>query len=195
MLDSGSLSNMLMVTTTMRMLHRVHGNTTHLGPTVPLHSVLVVGSASLEDWLVNPSTSSNTSNHGTVGRGDNLLRAGWQLDPGPLGVRVVGDDGGVVAGGPGKLATVASLLLQVAHDSSLGHVADGHDVADGEVSLLAAVDKLSSVHAFSGDEELLLHLVAVWVPEVSPSQGSATARVVDDLLDHSLDVCPVYMPS
>ena len=44
----------------------------HLGPAVPLHSVLVVGSASLEDWLVNPSTSSNTSNHGTVGRGDNL---------------------------------------------------------------------------------------------------------------------------
>ena len=44
----------------------------HLRPAVPLHSVLVVGSASLEDWLVNPSTSSNTSNHGTVGRGDNL---------------------------------------------------------------------------------------------------------------------------
>merc|ERR1719234_1682307 len=118
------------------MLHRVHGNTTHLGPAVPLHSVLVVGSASLEDWLVNPSTSSNTSNHSTVGRGDNLLRAGWELDPSPLGVRVVGDDGGVVAGGPGKLA---------------------------------AVDKLSSVHAFGGDEKLLLHLVAVGVPEVSPS--------------------------
>ena len=30
MLDSGSLSNMLMVTTTMGMLHRIHGNTTHL---------------------------------------------------------------------------------------------------------------------------------------------------------------------
>merc|ERR1719234_960227 len=170
------------------MLHRVHGNTTHLGPAVPLHSVLVVGSASLEDWLVNPSTSSNTSNHGAVGRGDHLLRAGWELDPGPLGVRVVGDDGGVVAGGPGKLAAVPSLLLQVAHNDSLRHVADGHDVADGEVSLLATVHKLSSVHTFSGDEKLLLHLVAVGVPEVSPSQGSAAARVVDDLLDHSLDV-------
>ena len=41
---------------------------------------------------------------------------------------------------------------------------------------------------FSSDEKLLLHLVAVGVPEVSPSQGSATARVVDDLLDDSLDV-------
>merc|ERR1719371_3331 len=74
-LDSGSLSNMLMVTTTMGMLHRIHGNTTHLWPAVPLHSVLVEGSAGLEDRLVDPSTSSNTSNHGTVGRGDNLLGA------------------------------------------------------------------------------------------------------------------------
>ena len=41
---------------------------------------------------------------------------------------------------------------------------------------------------FGGDEKLLLHLVAVGVPKVSPSQGSATAGVVDDLLDHSLDV-------
>ena len=29
------------------------------------------------------------------------------------------DDGGVVAGGPGKLAAVAGLLLQVAHNGSL----------------------------------------------------------------------------
>ena len=41
---------------------------------------------------------------------------------------------------------------------------------------------------FSSDEKLLLHLVAVGVPEVSPSQGSATAGVVDDLLDNSLDI-------
>merc|ERR1719367_2624196 len=58
-----------------RRLHRIHGNTTHLWPAVPLHSVLVEGSAGLEDRLVDPATSSNTSNHGTVGRGDNLLGA------------------------------------------------------------------------------------------------------------------------
>ena len=38
------------------------------------------------------------------------------------------------------------------------------------------------------DEQLLLHFVTVGIPEVSPRQGSATARVVDDLLDDSLDV-------
>ena len=50
----------------------IHCPEVHLWPAVPLHSVLVEGSAGLEDRLVDPSTSSNTSNHGTVGRGDNL---------------------------------------------------------------------------------------------------------------------------
>merc|ERR1719346_142700 len=193
-LDSGSLSNMLVVTTTMRMLHRVHGNTTHLWPAVPLHSVLVEGSAGLEDRLVDPSTSSNTSNHGTVGRGDNLLRAGGQLHPGLLGVRVVGDDGGVVAGGPGELAAITSLFLKVAHDGSLGHVADGHHVADGKVGLLAAVHELSSVHALSSDEELLLHLVSVRIPEVGHGKGSATAWVVNDFLDVAMPLGEVDSP-
>merc|ERR1719150_1896709 len=83
---------------------------------------------------------------------------------------------------------ITSLLLEVAYNGSLGHVADGHHVADGKVGLFAAVHKLSSVHALSSDEELLLHLVAVRIPEVGHGKGSATAWVVDDLLDDSLDV-------
>merc|ERR1719167_686812 len=88
----------------------------------------------------------------------------------------------------GHMPAVTSLLLQVAHNGSLGHVANGHDVANGEVCLFAAVHELSSVHALGSNEELLLHLVAVGIPEVSPSKGSTTAGVMDDLLDDSLDV-------
>merc|ERR1719319_290789 len=64
---------MLMVTTTMGMLNRVHSNTADLGPAVPLGLVLVIGSTSLQHWLVNPSTAGNDANHGTVGAGDDLL--------------------------------------------------------------------------------------------------------------------------
>ncbi len=56
--------------------------------------------------------------------------------PGALGVGVVGDDGGVVAGCAGQLPAVPGLLLQVADDGALGHVADGHHVPDGQVGLL-----------------------------------------------------------
>ena len=38
------------------------------------------------------------------------------------------------------------------------------------------------------DEELLLHLVSVGIPKVGHGKWSATAWVVDDLLDDSLDV-------
>jgi len=86
-----------------------------------------------------------------------------------------------------NLASVSSLLLEVAHDGSLGHVADRHNVADGQLGLASTVDELAGVHTLGGDEELLLDLVSVGIPEVGYSQGSSTARVVDDIFYHSLN--------
>ena len=146
----------------------------------------MVSTSSLQDRLVNPSSSSHQPDHGPVGAGDDLLVAGGQLDPGPVGVGVVGDHGGVVAAGPGQLAAVPGLLLQVADDGSLGHVANGHHIADGDLGLLAAVDRLAGVHALASNEQLLLDLVSVGITEVDDGKGSATAWVMDDVLDNSL---------
>ena len=71
--DSGGVTNVLVVTSSVGMLHRVHGHTTDLRPAVPLHAVLVVGIASLQHWLLSPATTSNLSNHGTAAARDNLL--------------------------------------------------------------------------------------------------------------------------
>ena len=138
---------MLMVTTTEWMLNWIHSNTTNLWPAVSLDLVFVVGTTSLQDGFVNTSSTGDQTDHGAIGGGDDLLGAGGQLDPGPVGVGVVGDHGGVVPARSGQLAAVPGLLLQVADDGSLGHVANGHHVADGELRLLAAVHELSSVHA------------------------------------------------
>ena len=107
----------------------------------------MVSTTSLQDWLVDTSTTSYKSDHGSVGRGDDLLGSRGELHPGPVGVGVVGDDGGVVAASSGQLATIPCLLLQVADNSSLRHLTDGHHVSDGDLGLFAAVDKLSGVHA------------------------------------------------
>ena len=104
------------------------------------------GTAGLQDGFVDPAAATDAADHGAVGAGDDLLGAGGQLHPGPLGVGVVSDDGSVVSAGPGELAAVTGLLLEVADNSSLGHVADGHHVTDGEVCLLATVDELTGVH-------------------------------------------------
>merc|ERR1719369_1766611 len=187
-LHSGGLSNMLVVTSSVGMLHRVHSNTTHLWPAVPLNLVLVVASASLQHRLVNTTTTSNYSDHGSVGGGDDFFVTTWQLHPGPLGVRVMGNYGGVVTAGPCELATISDLLLEIADNSSLGHVANGHHVANGDMGLLTTVHELSGVHALGSHEQLLLSLVPVWVTEVSNCKGSTTARVMDDIFDNSLDV-------
>merc|ERR1719209_1677500 len=101
-------------------------------------------------------------------------------------------DRGKVARASGNYATVIAhnpgLLLQVADNGTLGHVADGHHVSDGELGFAAAVDELAGVHALSGDQQLLLRLVAVGISEVGDGQGSSTAGIVDDVLHHSLDI-------
>ena len=66
--------------------------------------------------------------------------------PGLVGIGVVGDNSGVVAGGSGNLSSVTQLLLQVTDNSSLGHLSNGKNVTDGKLSFLSTVDELSNVH-------------------------------------------------
>ena len=79
--DGRCVTDELVVTSSMGMLHRVHGNTTHLRPAVPLHAGLVVGIASLEKGLLSPTPTGNLSNHHPATSWYNLLRSRWKLDP------------------------------------------------------------------------------------------------------------------
>jgi hypothetical protein len=91
------LSNVLMVTTTEGMLHRVEGNTTHNRPLVPLGLVLVEGVTGLKHRLVDTSTTSNNADHSTASVGNSLARTGGKLDTGLSGVGVLCHDGAVVS--------------------------------------------------------------------------------------------------
>mmetsp|Transcript_38741 Transcript_38741/g.84285 ORF Transcript_38741/g.84285 Transcript_38741/m.84285 type:complete len:269 (+) Transcript_38741:107-913(+) len=184
----GRVANVLMVTTTVGMLHGVHSHTTNLGPGVALRLVLVVRDASLQQGLLGTATAGNLANHGAAAGGNDLLGAGGELDAGDVSVGVVGHDDGVVAGGAGEAAAVTHLRLEVADDGTLGHGADGQHVADSEDSLLTAVQELTSVHALRRNEGLLLLSVADGVAEGHPGEGSATAGVVDQLGHQTLDV-------
>jgi len=75
------VTNMLVVTTSMGMLNWIHGNTTDLRPAVPLHPELVVRVSCLQEWLLGTATSCHLANHGTAPARDDLLGAGWKLDP------------------------------------------------------------------------------------------------------------------
>ena len=68
-----------MVTTTEGMLDGVHSNTTDLWPAVTLDLVFVVGTASLQERLVDTSTTGDDTNGSTAAGVEDLLGAGWKL--------------------------------------------------------------------------------------------------------------------
>ena len=179
---------MLVVATSEGMLDRIHGHTPHPWPAVPLCLILVVGTAGLQNGLVNAATSSHHTDHSSVGRGDDLFGTRRQLHSRLLCLRVVGDDCGIVSGGSCQLASVTRLLLQTTHDGTLRHGAHREHVADVELGLLAAVHKLAGVDALSSDEQLCPLLKTVRIPENHFGKGRSAARVVDDVLHDALDI-------
>ena len=139
------VTNVLMVSSSVGMVDGVHSNTTSLGPRVALDAVLVVSTTSLQEGLVNTTTSSNDTNGGTSGREDDLLGTGGELDAGLAIIGVVADDGGVTAGGTGESTAITDSLLNVADNGTLGHGTQRKNVSDVQGSLLTAVDELTSV--------------------------------------------------
>jgi hypothetical protein len=190
--DGRSLTNMLVVTTTVRMVHRVHGNTTSLGPRVALDSEFMLGARGLQQGLVGTATTSNNTDHTTGAGVDDLLGARGKLDAGLALIGVVADDGDVVAGGTAQGATVTNFLLHVRDDGTFRHGAEGKDIADGKGSLLASVDELTRVHALIGDEGLGDLLVLVRVAENNLGEGSTAAGIVNDLADYTSEVAMAF---
>ena len=160
--------------TTVRMVDRVHGNTTSLGPRVALDGELVLGARGLEERLVRSSTTSDDANGGTAAARDRLLGAGRKADTGLVLVGRVTNHGSVVARCPGERATVTDLLLNIGDDGTFGALRYGENVADSENGLLAAVDEGTSVKALGGNEGLLAELVAVGVTENNTGERSTT---------------------
>merc|ERR1719229_1601720 len=62
----GRVPDVLMVSSSVRVLDWVHGRTANLWPAIALHPVLVVVPASLQDWLVHAPSAGTDANDGTV---------------------------------------------------------------------------------------------------------------------------------
>jgi len=177
-----------MVTTAVGMVNWVHGNTTSTGPVVSLSLVFMESSASLEQGLVDPSTTSDDTDGGTGATRDGLFRTGWETDASLVVFGRVPDDCSVGSGRPGERTTVTDLLLNAANDRSFGELAHGENISNIESSLLATVDEGAGMETFCGNESFRTEFVTVRVAEDDAGKRSATARVVDDLLNDTANV-------
>lgn len=185
--DGSGLTNVLMVTTTVRMLNGVHSNTANHS-FLSLRLTHVMDLSSLTDGLFVTSTSGDDSDHGSGVTLDGSLDTGRHLDSGLEPIFGVTDDEGVGSGSSGELTVVTGVLLNVADDGSFGDTVDGKHVSDGELGLDSAVDVLTGVHTLSSEEELGVHAVFMGVSELDLGQRSSSTGVMDDLSDNTLDV-------
>merc|ERR1712048_375913 len=99
------MTNVLVVTTTVRVLDGIHRNTTNTGPAVSLGFVFVVCVTCLQQGFIGTTTTGNDTNHGTSNRWDQLLLSRWKTDSGFTSVSIVSNDGGVVSRSSGECAT------------------------------------------------------------------------------------------
>lgn len=185
---SGRVTNVLVVTTTMRMLNGVHGHTTHLGPAVSLHLVLVVGVSGLQHGLVDTATTCNDTNHSTGVAADGLSCTRGETDTRLQTIIAVADDGGVSPTGASKSTAVSSLLLNVGDNRTLRHPVEGKHVPHGKGRVLSAVNELASVHALDRNHAFLVEFVAVGIAEGDFGDGGTTAGIVEDVLHQTFDV-------
>ncbi len=130
--DSSGLTHVLLVTSSVRVIHRVHGHTSNLGPLVSLHSVLVESATSLQDGLVGSTATGNQTNHGSARVRDGLLGSRRKSDSGDTLLGILRDNDGIITRSSGKLATVTDFGLNVADDSSLRDLSDRKNVSNSK---------------------------------------------------------------
>jgi len=174
------------------MLHRVLGHTTNLRPTVPLYSILVVGTSGLQERFVGSATSSNNTNLGTDLGAHSFLTTRWETQTGGTLVVVVRDDNSEATRPTGKGSSIADFGFDIAHNGSLRYLLEGKNVTASQGSLLPAVNELASVHALRGNHEFSVTLVAVCVQELNLGHRSSTSRIVEDLLDDTTDIAATF---
>jgi len=89
---SSGVTNVLMVTTTVRMFNGVHGNTSDTGPVSLLGLSLEVGVVSLQERLISSLTTSANSNHSSAVALDSLSATGRKSDSSLLTILGVTND-------------------------------------------------------------------------------------------------------
>ena len=136
-------------------LTHVHGHTTDFRPRVSFDLVLVVSTASFQQWFVDPTSSCDHTHHSSTRRGQSLrtyhklmvlttpdicmavsyttLYLLWsrrKLDPCLSCIWILSNDGGIVSWCLCKLASVTGLFFDSTNDGPLGHGGQRKTVTD-----------------------------------------------------------------
>jgi len=186
--DSRWDTDVLLVTTTERMVNWIHGNTSNSGPSLSESLHLVEDITSLEDWLINSFTGSNQTNHSSGFTGEGLSGTRRKLNSGLGKIIGVTNDDSTGTGSSSKLSLITWGIFDIADSSTFRDLVDGEDVTGGQRSFVSSIDELTGVHSFNSQEVASSESVLIRVSEDDLGEGSTTTRIVEDFSDDTLDV-------
>merc|ERR1719238_614866 len=134
---------MLMITTTVRVLNRIHRRAAHLWPRIALHPVLVELVPRLQHRLVHAATACHDADDSTASRWDRLTSARWQTNAALPPIIRMADDHARTATSSCKPATIGCFLLNHRDDGAFRHLPKWHHISYSQLSFCTAVHKLS----------------------------------------------------
>ena len=139
---------MLVVTTSMWMVYRVHTNSSDLGPHLSFLIKPMPLNSGFQNWLIRSLSARDHSDRGPALARNCFPLSRRQSDPGLEAVLGVADYYDAGARALAQRPTVPGLFLHIAHQSSLGYFVYGQYVSDSDGSFLAAIYKLALVGPF-----------------------------------------------
>ena len=139
---SRSKTDVLLVTTSVRMLNWIHSNTSNNRPNFSLSLVLVELISCLQDWLFDNASRSNNSNHRSAFSINGLSGTRWELYSGLGAIFRVTDDSGTHPTGSGVASSVSRVQFDIANGSTLWNLVDWKDVSNSKMSYELKIQRL-----------------------------------------------------
>ena len=179
---------MFVVTSSVGMVNWVHAHTFNIREHLSFGFAFPVEVSCFEDGLF-VSTSSSDNSYGCSALGvDGFSDTARKFDSGFLTIFALGNDSGESSRPLGEFSFVSSALFDIADQSTFGDQSDRNDVSNVNGGFLSAVNELTSVESFNGNEKLFDGLVGVRVLELDSGERGTSTRVVDDFSHDSFHV-------
>jgi len=186
--DTGTVTDMSVVTTTVRMVNGVHVHGLDLRPAGSSDFVFVIRDTGFQDGLFGSAATSDDSDHGTRFTLHGLSSARGKSDSRLGSIFGVTDDGAVGSGGSGQVASVSQVGFDVAYQGTFGDLVHGEDITDGESSTLTTINVLTGVHTFGADEIFCVLLIAISISKTDFGDGSSSSAIMDDFFNNTFNI-------